>query len=164
VRHQNALPRWIKPQLTKLVDTPPEGSDWLHEIKFDGYRIHAWLDHGTIRLLTRTGLDWTHKYPAIAAAVSSLRAKQAYLDGELCGIRSDGHLFEDITRNTTRISEMEALDIPVKLIWGENDPYLNVGVAEDLWSHLSDASLHRISAGHWVQIDEPELVANAMLS
>jgi ATP-dependent DNA ligase len=99
VRHQNALPRWIKPQLIKLVDAPPEGSDWLHEIKFDGYRIHAWLDHGTIRLLTRTGLDWTHKYPAIAAAVSSLRAKQAYLDGELCGIRSDGHLFEDITRN-----------------------------------------------------------------
>jgi pimeloyl-ACP methyl ester carboxylesterase len=52
----------------------------------------------------------------------------------------------------------------VKLIWGENDPYLNVGVAEDLRSHLSDASLHRIPAGHWVQIDEPELVASAMLS
>ena len=75
-----------------------------------------------------------------------------------------GHLFEDITRNTTRIPVMEALDIPVKLIWGENDPYLNVGVAEDLRSHLSDASLHRIPAGHWVQIDEPELVASAMLS
>jgi hypothetical protein len=75
-----------------------------------------------------------------------------------------GHLFEDITRNTTRIPEMEALDIPVKLIWGENDSYLNVGVAEDLRSHLSDASLHRIPAGHWVQIDEPELVASAMLS
>ena len=75
-----------------------------------------------------------------------------------------GRLFENITRNTTRIPEMEALDIPVKLIWGENDPYLNVGVAEDLRSHLSDASLHRIPAGHWVQIDEPELVASAMLS
>ena len=43
-----------------------------------------------VRLLTRTGLDWTHKYPAIAAAVASLAARQAYLDGELCGIRSDG--------------------------------------------------------------------------
>ena len=75
-----------------------------------------------------------------------------------------GHLFEDITRNTTRIPEMEALDIPVKLIWGENDPYLNVGVAEDLRTHLNDACLHRIPAGHWVQIDEPELVASAMLS
>jgi DNA ligase D-like protein (predicted ligase) len=85
-----ALPDWIKPQLTKLVDQPPEGSDWLHEIKFDGYRMHARLDRGAVRLLTRTGLDWTHKYPAVARAVSSLEAKQAYLDGELCGIRPDG--------------------------------------------------------------------------
>jgi DNA ligase D-like protein (predicted ligase) len=86
----NALPRWIKPQLTKLVEAPPDGSGWLHEIKFDGYRLHARLDRGDIRLLTRTGLDWTHKYPAIAAAVASLGTEQAYLDGELCGVRPDG--------------------------------------------------------------------------
>src|SRR5438270_993249 len=58
-----ALPAWIKPQLTKLVDAPPGGPEWLHEIKFDGYRMHARLDRGAVRLLTRTGLDWTHKYP-----------------------------------------------------------------------------------------------------
>src|SRR5947209_14285444 len=57
-------PVWVKPQLTELVKQPPDGSDWLHEIKFDGYRIHARIDHGDVRLLTRTGLDWTHKYPA----------------------------------------------------------------------------------------------------
>jgi bifunctional non-homologous end joining protein LigD len=85
-----ALPDWIKPQLTKLVDAPPEGSEWLHEIKFDGYRMHARLDRGAVRLLTRTGLEWTHKYPAIASAVSSLGARQTYLDGELCGVRPDG--------------------------------------------------------------------------
>jgi bifunctional non-homologous end joining protein LigD len=71
-----ALPGWIKPQLTKLVDQPPEGPDWLHEIKFDGYRMHARLDRGAVRLLTRTGLDWTHKYPAIGAAVAALPARQ----------------------------------------------------------------------------------------
>ena len=85
-----ALPQWIRPQLTQLVDAAPDGSDWLHEIKFDGYRMQARLDHGAVRLLTRTGLDWTHKYPAIAAAVASIGAKQAYLDGELCGVRPDG--------------------------------------------------------------------------
>jgi hypothetical protein len=53
------LPQWVKPQLTKLEVTAPEGPEWLHEIKFDGYRLHARLD------LTRTGLDWTHKYPAL---------------------------------------------------------------------------------------------------
>jgi len=50
-----ALPGWIKPQLTKLVDQAPDGPDWLHEIKFDGYRMHARLDRGAVRLLTRTG-------------------------------------------------------------------------------------------------------------
>ena len=85
-----ALPEWIRPQLTELVDAAPEGPDWLHEIKFDGYRMHARLDRGAVKLLTRTGLDWTHKYPAIAAAVSSLAARQAYLDGELCGVGPGG--------------------------------------------------------------------------
>src|SRR5437879_8046083 len=85
-----ALPSWVKPQLTRLVDQPPEGPEWLHEIKFDGYRMHARLDRGAVRLLTRTGLDWTHKYPAIAAVVSSLPDRQAYLDGELCGVQPDG--------------------------------------------------------------------------
>jgi bifunctional non-homologous end joining protein LigD len=50
-----------------------------------GYRMHARLDHGATKL-TRTGLDWTHKYPAIARGVASLGACQAYLDGELCGV------------------------------------------------------------------------------
>jgi len=63
------------------------GDQWLHEIKFDGYRMHARFDRDAVRLLTRTGLDWT---PAIAAAVASLPATQAYLEGELCGVRPDG--------------------------------------------------------------------------
>jgi DNA ligase D-like protein (predicted ligase) len=85
-----ALPQWIPPQLTQLVDTAPEGDGWLHEIKFDGYRMHARLDRGAARLLTRTGLDWTHKYPTIAKAVAALDARQAYLDGELCGVFPEG--------------------------------------------------------------------------
>ena len=86
----SALPAWIPPQLTQLVEAAPEGDQWLHEIKFDGYRMHARLDHSGVRLLTRTGLDWTHKYPPIAAAVASVGARQAYLDGELCGVFPDG--------------------------------------------------------------------------
>jgi hypothetical protein len=63
--------------LTRLVDDAPEGPAWPHEIKYDGYRMHARFDHGTVRLLTRTGLDWTRKYPAIAAAVASLPTRAA---------------------------------------------------------------------------------------
>lgn len=55
---------------------PPDGPEWLHEIKFDSYRMYARLEGGAVRLVTRTGLDWTSTYPAIA----SLPARQAYLD------------------------------------------------------------------------------------
>jgi bifunctional non-homologous end joining protein LigD len=84
------LPAWIKPHLTRLVTEAPSGDEWAHELKFDGYRMHARLDHGDVRLLTRTGLDWTGKYPAITEALRTLSVRQAYLDGELCGVRPDG--------------------------------------------------------------------------
>jgi len=85
-----ALPEWIAPQLTQLVEAAPRGDQWLHEIKYDGYRMMARLDRGAVKLLTRTGLDWTHKYPAIAKAVAALDPRQTYLDGELCGVGPDG--------------------------------------------------------------------------
>ena len=50
-------PKWIKPQLTRLVDEAPAGGGWLHEIKYDGYRMHVRMDGHDIKLLTRTGLD-----------------------------------------------------------------------------------------------------------
>ena len=72
--------------------------------------------------------------------------------------------FEEIARNTKRLHELEALDIPVKLIWGETDPYLTVAMAEDRRSHLKHGSLHVLPGGHWLQVDIPEQVARAMLS
>jgi ATP-dependent DNA ligase len=73
---------WIKPQLAKLVEKAPEGSDWLHEIKLDGYRMHARLDARRAQILTRRGNDWTEKYPAIAKSIAALPARKVYLDGE----------------------------------------------------------------------------------
>lgn len=68
----------------------PDGPGWAHELKYDGYRMHARIERGRVQLLTRSGLDWTVKYPAIAAAVATIEAQTAYLDGELCGVRPDG--------------------------------------------------------------------------
>src|SRR5262245_35388340 len=84
------LPKWIKPQLTRALDKTPAGDDWLHEIKYDGYRMHARLDRGKVQLLTRTGLDWSRRYPRTVEALRSLPATTAYLDGELCALRPDG--------------------------------------------------------------------------
>ena len=83
-------PKWIKPQLTRLVDEAPAGDGWLHEIKFDGYRMHARIEGGQAKLLTRTGLDWSHRYSRTIGALQSLKAKSAYIDGELCALNSDG--------------------------------------------------------------------------
>ena len=72
--------------------------------------------------------------------------------------------FDEIARNARRLSETEALTVPVKLIWGEFDPYFEVRVAEERQSHLKASSLHVLPAGHWLQSDLPEQVAQAMLS
>jgi bifunctional non-homologous end joining protein LigD len=77
-------------QLATLVDEPPEGPDWLHEQKFDGYRIVADLQHGTVRLLSRRFKDWTAEFPTVAAAVARLPVKRVVLDGEVAAVLPDG--------------------------------------------------------------------------
>jgi ATP-dependent DNA ligase len=84
------LPRWIEPQLSMLAAKAPTGPQWVHEIKFDGYRMAARIEKGHVQLLTRSGLDWTEKYPMTAAALAQLKVNTAYIDGELCGVRADG--------------------------------------------------------------------------
>jgi DNA ligase D-like protein (predicted ligase) len=89
-RRDVPLPQFISPQLSSSVERPPSGSQWVHEIKLDGYRMAARVENGRAQLLTRTGLDWTGKYPSIAKALANLNAKTAYLDGELCGVDDAG--------------------------------------------------------------------------
>jgi bifunctional non-homologous end joining protein LigD len=77
------LPDFVPPALATLHDTAPSGPGWLHEIKFDGYRIEARLDGGHVQLLTRNRQDWTHRFAPIAEAVAKLPAKNVLLDGEV---------------------------------------------------------------------------------
>jgi bifunctional non-homologous end joining protein LigD len=70
------------PCLALLVEKPPDGDAWLHEIKFDGYRLMVLLNKGEVQLLTRSGLDWTVRFPGIAAAFKDFPAKSAIVDGE----------------------------------------------------------------------------------
>ncbi len=77
------LPDFVPPTLATLHSGAPSGAGWLHEIKFDGYRIEARLDHGRVTLLTRNRQDWTHRFEPIAEAVAALHAETALLDGEL---------------------------------------------------------------------------------
>jgi bifunctional non-homologous end joining protein LigD len=96
-----ALPHFVSPCLATLVAKAPDDNRWEHEIKFDGYRIQARLDRGKVKLMTRKGLDWTKRFPAVAKDVAALRAKAALIDGELVvedvhGVSSFSALQEDL--------------------------------------------------------------------
>ncbi|MFY0731646.1 DNA ligase D [Pseudomonas sp. NFX15] len=76
------LPDVLKPELATLVEKVPDGP-WSYEIKFDGYRIMARIDHDDVKLITRNGHDWTHKLPGQAKALAALGLESAWLDGEM---------------------------------------------------------------------------------
>ncbi|MGR9396461.1 DNA ligase D (plasmid) [Rhizobium leguminosarum] len=82
------LPDFIAPQLCQTLERPPAGTGWIHEIKFDGYRIQMRVLDGEATLKTRKGLDWTTKYPEIAEAASTL--PDAIIDGEICALDDNG--------------------------------------------------------------------------
>lgn len=87
---QEKLPAKFKPQLASLAAEVPEGDDWLHELKFDGYRMLAFCDQGKVRLVTRNGNDWTKKFSAIAAELERLPLKATLLDGEIVSLNDEG--------------------------------------------------------------------------
>ena len=83
-------PRAFKPQLTDHRDAAPDGDRWLHEIKWDGYRLLADLHGGEVKLRSRNGLDWTGDFPEVVQAVQALPVDDARLDGELVVLDEKG--------------------------------------------------------------------------
>jgi bifunctional non-homologous end joining protein LigD len=81
---------FIEPCLPSPADRPPSGPDWVHEIKLDGFRMMVRRDPAGVRLLTRNGHDWTGRFPRIAAAAETLRARSFLIDGEAVACDGDG--------------------------------------------------------------------------
>ncbi|PWT94179.1 MAG: hypothetical protein C5B55_03120 [Blastocatellia bacterium] len=84
------VPEFISPQLATLVDSPPEGDEWLHEIKFDGYRMLCHLNRGRVKFWSRNHKDWTEKFPGLAKVVKELPVTSVILDGEVIAMDSEG--------------------------------------------------------------------------
>jgi bifunctional non-homologous end joining protein LigD len=86
------LPDFVPPQLAQSRDRPPDRDDgaWLHEIKFDGYRLQCRVDHGRAKLLTRSGRDWTERFPRLAEAAAALPVETALIDGEVAVTEAGG--------------------------------------------------------------------------
>ncbi len=85
---KSPMPAFIAPQLCETLVRPPTADGWIHEIKFDGYRIQMRVENGCVTLKTRKGLDWTAKYPAIAKSSSALA--DCLIDGEICALDENG--------------------------------------------------------------------------
>ncbi len=104
---------FILPCQPLLVPKPPAGSDWLHEVKHDGYRLLARKEAGRVTLWTRHGTDFTARLPRIADAVRTLPVDSALIDGEAVVFRSDGHSdFEALlTKRGTEQASFVAFDL-----------------------------------------------------
>jgi bifunctional non-homologous end joining protein LigD len=85
------LPPFVAPQLATLVEAPPPGKDWLHEIKYDGYRAIAGVAGGRVVIRTRNGLDWTERFKPLVRPLASLPCETALLDGEVAVADAEGH-------------------------------------------------------------------------
>ncbi|MEI9409321.1 ATP-dependent DNA ligase [Mesorhizobium salmacidum] len=81
---------FIEPLMPTLVEKPPEGEGWIHEVKFDGYRSQIIKDEGGVRIFTRRGLDWTDRYRDLAKAAAGLDVESAIIDGEIIVLNEAG--------------------------------------------------------------------------
>jgi DNA ligase D-like protein (predicted ligase) len=115
--------QFIEPQLPSLVDEPPEGKNWIHEVKHDGYRSLVVIDNGAARVFTRNGHDWSDSYPGIVRAALNLPCRNVILDGEA------------IVQNEKGASDFEALQSAIR--WR---PYSIILYAFDLL-HLDGKDL-----------------------
>ena len=111
------LPRFVEPQLATLVKSLPGGDNWISEIKFDGYRMLCRIEDGEARLYSRNDKEWTANFPSIAHAAAHLPVENAWLDGEVVTLDSEGRssfqsLQNALSRNDENILSYFLFDIP----------------------------------------------------
>src|SRR5215212_9561341 len=124
-----AMPEFVAPELCTLVDRPPGGEGWCHEIKFDGYRVQLRVEGGEARLKTRKGLDWTDKFGAIAKEASAL--PDVLIDGEIVALDQNGA--PDFSTLQAAISDGKTDDLifyAFDLLFAENEDFRNLPLGE----------------------------------
>ncbi len=111
---------FIEPCLPSPADKPPSGTNWIHEIKHDGYRLMARRDPVGVRLLTRRGNDWSNRFPLVVEAVNHLKVRSCLIDGEVVCCREGLAIFSTLRqrRNEARaflfafdLLELDGLDM-----------------------------------------------------
>ncbi|WFU43482.1 non-homologous end-joining DNA ligase [Bradyrhizobium sp. CB82] len=109
------MPGFIKPQLATLRGKAPSGEHWLHEIKYDGYRIQLHLEHGKAKAFTRTGLNWIKRFSLIAAAFDI--PGEAIIDGEVVVVHEGRTSFSELQADLAKGDQDRLLFYAFDLLW-----------------------------------------------
>ncbi|MBD0416851.1 non-homologous end-joining DNA ligase [Oryzicola mucosus] len=165
------MPDRIEPCLALLKSAPPTGPDWSYEIKWDGYRLAVHIESNRVRIITRGGHDWTHRFPAIATAAKELGIRTAILDGEAVVLdehgRSDfGALQRSLGGRGGKRASTESVLFTFDLLYldGHDLTQTELSVRRHLLEDLLDGVAGAIQLSEEVDGDCNELLANACLT
>lgn len=112
----------IEAQLASLVDEPPEGDEWLHEIKYDGFRVIAYVDRGDVHLVSRNGLSFDDRFAPVRLALARMPIERAIFDGEVCSLDESGRSRFEALQGAMRDRTGDALVYFVfDLLWEGDD-------------------------------------------
>jgi bifunctional non-homologous end joining protein LigD len=119
VKRTPEMPGFIKPQLATLKASAPSGDQWLHEIKFDGYRVQIQLNKGKKKVFTRNGLDWTKRFSVIAGALDM--PGQAIIDGEVVVIHEGRTNFSELQAELAAGKQDKLIYYAFDVLWRDGD-------------------------------------------
>ena len=142
------LPRFVEPALASSIDRVPGGSRWIHEIKFDGYRVQVHLANEAIRIFTRRGHDWTKRFRKVANDAWHIKASSAIIDGEIVVPAADGTTDFSVLQNELKGRSSNIVLVAFDLL------YLNGRDIRKEPLVRRKAELKKIIAGSDVQFSE----------
>lgn len=142
------FPGFVAPALATAIERVPSGKRWIHEIKFDGYRVQVHLANEAIKVYTRRGHDWTRRFKKVADDAWHIKASSAVIDGEIVAPASDGTTDFSVLQNELKGTSTRIVLVAFDLL------YLNGWDVRKLPLHQRKAELKKIITGSDVQFSE----------
>ncbi|MDA9542267.1 DNA ligase [Bradyrhizobium sp. CCBAU 21362] len=142
------FPGFVEPALASSIEKVPSGARWIHEIKFDGYRVQVHLANEAVKVLTRRGHDWTHRFKKVAADAWHIKAASAIVDGEVVVPAADGTTDFSVLQNELKGRSTNIVLVAFDLL------YLNGRDLRKLPLFQRKTELKKIVSGTGIQFSE----------